>query len=140
MTGITQDSLVILLLRVGLLSGFTSIVAWTVVYTVLSKGRNWRSPIGRSFLRFALLIAALLVPFTLSLFVHLTRLNSRIVSWVDVVLIAAVSVEMAQRIIVFLRIGPAPRRTGAGHLPGDGLHPIDDPVPDAGGEVPDGTA
>lgn len=113
----TQDQLIILLLKIGLVSGFSCIVAWIAVYSRLSKGRNWRSPIGRSLMRFAILVAGLLVPFTLSLFFHLTRLDSRITAWYDVVLICAVPAEMATRIIVFLRIGSAPR----GRLPAE-LH------------------
>jgi hypothetical protein len=100
---LTQVQIAVLLLKIGLVSGFTSILAWAVVYTVLTRGRVWLNPIGRSLIRFALLIAALLVPFTLSLFFSLTRLDSRIVLWVDVVLVAAVSVEMMTRILVWVR-------------------------------------
>jgi hypothetical protein len=100
----TQGGIVILLLKIGLVSSFISIITWTAVYTKLSHRRNWATPIGRSLMRFALIIAALLVPFTVSLFFGLTRLDSRIVAWYDVVLIGAVPVEMVTRILVWVRI------------------------------------
>ena len=93
----------VLLLKAGLVSGFASILAWVAVYTALTRGRNWANPIGRSLMRFALLVASLLMPFALSLFFRLNRLDSRVVAWYDVVMIGAVSVEMWQRIAVWIR-------------------------------------
>lgn len=135
MAGITQDALAILLLKIGLVSGFSLIVTWVTVYARLSKGRVWQSPVGRSLMRFALLVAGLLVPFTLSLFFHLTRLDSRIVLWADVILIGAVPVEMGRRIALFIRIGPAPRGQGAAEL-----HDVPPPAEPPAEVITDGTA
>lgn len=96
----TQDQVVELLLKIGIVSGFFSLVAWVAVYTLLAPW--WHNPIGRTLVVKSLLIAALLVPFGLSLFFNLSRLDSRVTAWVDVTLIGAITPVMIWRTVVWL--------------------------------------
>lgn len=103
----TQDTLVILLLKISLISAFCSLVGWVVTYHRLSHG-NWRhNAIGQTLVTKTLLVAGLLVPFTLSLFFHLNRQDSRICGWVDVVLLGAIAPVMLWRSVVWLRVSRA---------------------------------
>ena len=104
----TQEQVIILCLKVGLVAGFASIAVWVAVYSRLAAW--WTSPLGRTLVIEALLIAGLFVPQILSLFFNLNRLDSRIAAWADVILIGAVTPVMAWRTAVFLRLGPSPRR------------------------------
>lgn len=111
----TQTQVIILCLKIGLVSGFTSIAVWVALYSRLAKW--WTSPIGRTLVIEAALIAGLFVPQILSLFYNLNRLDSRIAAWADVALIGLVTPVMIWRSIVFLRMGPSPGR----HPHGDGV-------------------
>lgn len=106
----TQDDLIILLLKIGLITGAVSLVGWVVVYSWLTKGAAWRNPIGQTLIAKTLLIAGLFVPQILSLFFNLNRLDSRISAWADVVLICAVTPVMIWRSAVWVRLS----RRGAG--------------------------
>lgn len=108
----SQEQWIILAFKIALISGFVSLTGWIALYTRLAKW--WRNPIGRSLVRLAALSAGLYVPSILSLFFHLNRLDSYIVGWVDVGLIALVTPEMAWRSAVWLRLHRA------GQLPQDG--------------------
>lgn len=97
----SQEQLIVLLLKIALIAGFTSIIGWVAVYTRLAKW--WRNPIGRTLVIKSLLLAGLLVPTTLSLFFKLTRTGSLIAAWVDVVLIGGIAPVMCWRTAVWLR-------------------------------------
>jgi hypothetical protein len=116
----TQDQLIILCLKIGLVSGFMAIAIWVAVYSRLAKW--WTSPIGRTLVIEAALIAGLFVPQILSLFFNLNRLDSRIAAWTDVVLIGAVTPVMMWRSAVWVRLHRLGRlpRNGNDH-PGGGL-------------------
>ena len=98
----SQDQWIVLLLRVFLISGFASLVAWIALYTKLA--RWWRNPIGRTLVIKTALIAVLFIPSILSLFFKMNRLTSHIAAWVDVVAIGAVTPVMLWRSAVWLRI------------------------------------
>jgi hypothetical protein len=100
----------LLLLKIGVISGFVTLVAWIVVYSRLAAW--WRNAIGRTLVAKTALIAALMVPFALSLFFHLNRLNSRVVGWVDTSLILAITPVMIWRIAVWLKISHKDREAG----------------------------
>lgn len=104
----TQEQVIILCLKVGLIAGFASIAVWVAVYSGLAKW--WTSSIGRTLVIEAVLIAGLFVPQILSLFFNLNRLDSRIAAWSDVALIGLVTPTMIWRTIVFLRMGTSPGR------------------------------
>lgn len=101
----TQDTMLLLLLKIVLISGFCSLVAWVAIYTKLAAW--WRNPIGRTLVAKTSLIAAMFVPSILGLFFHLSATTSRLAGWVDVVLIGAVTPVMCWRTIVWLRLGRA---------------------------------
>lgn len=98
----TQADWLILALKVACISGFCSLALWILVYSRLA---NWhRNPIGRTLVAKTALIAALLVPTTLSLFFQFNRLTSYIAGWVDVALIGLIAPVMIWRTAVWLRI------------------------------------
>ena len=92
-------------------------MTWVAVYTRLTKGDAWRNPVGLTLILKSLLVAGLFVPTTLSLFFHLSRLNSYIAGWADVALIGLVTPVMAWRTIVWIRLdrlGKLPRHEAEG--------------------------
>lgn len=112
-----QDSLIVLLLKIGLVSGFVSLTGWVLVYTRLTHRKAWKNPIGLTLMVKTLLIAGLFVPTALSLFFNLNRLDSRIAAWADVVLIGAVTPVMCWRTAVWIRLhrlGELPRNGDSG--------------------------
>jgi len=119
----TQDSLIILLLKVGLIAGFASIGLWTAVYSALASW--WESPVGRTLVIEAALIAGLFVPQILSLFFNLNRLDSRIAAWADVTLIGLVSPVMLWRTLVWVRLS----RSGKAGAAEGGAAPREDVKP-----------
>lgn len=98
----TQDQLIIWLLKAGLIAGFASMAVWVIVYGRLA--RWWDNPVGRTLVIETALIAGLFVPQILSLFFSLTRLDSRIAAWTDVTLIGLVTPVMCWRTIVWIRL------------------------------------
>lgn len=112
----TQDSLIILFLKIVLISGFCSLVTWVAVYTKLAPW--WRNPVGRTLVTKTLLLAALFIPSSLNLFLHLSRRDSRLVGWIDVALIGLVTPVMLWRVAVWIRLDRAGRLPRNGH---DGL-------------------
>lgn len=100
----TQDQAVILALKIVLISGFASLTAWVAVYTKLTSWGAWKNPVGRTLMVKSLLLAAALVPFTLSLFFTFNRLTSHIAGWVDVALIGAITPVMLWRCLVWVRL------------------------------------
>lgn len=108
----TQAQWLILALKVALISGFVSLVAWVVLYSFLAA---WiRNPIGRTLVAKTALIAGLFIPSMLSLFFHLSSHDSYIAGWVDVALIGLVTPVMLWRSAVWWRLHKA------GRLPRDG--------------------
>lgn len=98
----TQDQWLILALKIATICGFLSLIGWVVLYTVLAKW--WRSSIGRTLVAKTLLIAGILLPYGLSLFFNLNRLDSHIVGWADAVLIALITPVMIWRAAVWLKV------------------------------------
>jgi hypothetical protein len=107
---VTQDSLIVLLLRIGLISGFCSISAWVIVYSRLA--RWWGNPVGQTLVIKSALLAVLFVVVASSLFF---KLNRYFTGWADVTLIGAVTPVMIWRTVVWLRLGRAGRLPHDGH-------------------------
>jgi hypothetical protein len=101
---LSQDALIVLLLKIGIIAGFVSLITWVAVYTRLTRGAAWRNPIGRTLMVKSLLIAMLLVPSGLSLFLRLNRFTSHVAAWADVVLIGAIAPVMLWRSAVWVRV------------------------------------
>jgi hypothetical protein len=118
----SQDTLILLLLKVFLICGFTTLIAWVVIYTRLTGGGAWRNPIGQTLIIKTLLIAALFIPQVLALFFHLNRFDSHVAAWADVTLVGLVTPVMIWRSVVWLRLSrrdrdrdrAAERQGGAG--------------------------
>ena len=91
----------IIVFKAGLISGFVSLVGWVAVYTRLAKG--WHDEIGRTLVVKTLLIAALMVPSALSLFLHLSRMDSLVAGWIDAGLIWLITPVMLWRTAVWIR-------------------------------------
>jgi predicted ABC-type exoprotein transport system permease subunit len=98
---VSQDQVIGLLLRTFLISGFASIVLWVVLYSVWAPW--WRNMVGRTIVVKDALIAALLVPTAVALFVHLSRRNSLDLAWADVALLALITPVMSWRIVSWAR-------------------------------------
>lgn len=98
----TQDQLLILLLRIVLISGALSVTAFVAIYWRLAPW--WRDPIGRTIVIKDILLALLLVPSILSLFFHFSRVSSRIAAWTDLALFAAMTPVMIWRCVIWIRI------------------------------------
>lgn len=98
----SQDSWLILLLKIVLIAGEVSIVGFIAQYTRLAPW--WRSPVGRTIVIKDALLALVLLPTILSLFLSFNRLTSHIAAWVDVGLFALVAVVMGWRSWIWERI------------------------------------
>jgi hypothetical protein len=104
---VTQAAWLILAFRVALISGFCSLAAWVVLYTVLAPW--YRDPIGRTLVAKTALIALLFIPSILSLFFHISGRNSYLAGWVDAGLIGLVTPVMCWRSLVWWRLHKAGR-------------------------------
>ena len=103
----SQAQWLVLALKIALISGFVSLVGWVVLYSILA---DWpHSAIGRTLVAKTTLIALLFIPTTLSLFFHLSRLDSWVAGWVEVALIGLVTPTMWWRCRVWLKLHRAGR-------------------------------
>ena len=98
----TQTDWLILAFKIAVIAAFVSIAAFVAVYTRLAPW--WRNPIGQTIVVKDAIIAVLLIPSILSLFLGLNRLTSEIAGWFDVTLIALITPVMCWRIVVWRRI------------------------------------
>jgi hypothetical protein len=97
----TQADWIILFLKIGVVSGFISIVTWIWIYGRLVR---WKfESIGWTLVAKSALLAGLLLVTALSLFFHFNRTTSYVAGWVDVALILLVSPVMFWRSAVWLR-------------------------------------
>ena len=103
----SQAGWLVLALKVALIAGFISLAGWVILYSVLASW--WTSPIGRTLVAKTTLIALLFIPTTLSLFFHLSRLDSWVAGWVEVGLIGLVTPTMWWRSAVWLKLHRAGR-------------------------------
>jgi len=104
---VSQAGWLVLALKVALIAGFISLAGWVILYSVLASW--WTSPIGRTLVAKTTLIALLFIPTTLSLFFHLSRLDSWVAGWVEVGLIGLVTPTMWWRSAVWLKLHRAGR-------------------------------
>jgi hypothetical protein len=96
------DPLVLLLLRIVLISGVVSILAFIAQYTRLAKW--WQSPIGRTIVIKDILLALVLIPSILALFFEFSRVSSHIAAWLDIVLLGLITPVMWWRVWIWERI------------------------------------
>ena len=100
----SQEQLIILCLKIGLVAGFISLVAWVLLYSRLTRRAAWTDPIGQTLIIEALLLAGLFLPTALNLFFHLNLFDSHLVAWTDAALIGLVTPVMLWRCQVFIAI------------------------------------
>lgn len=98
----TQDQWAILAFRVVLIVIPVAVAMWVAVYTYLSKW--WKNPIGKTVVRFAVVVALAIVPSVLSLFFNFNRTTSRVAAWIDVVLFSQVAWSVLRRIPLWVRL------------------------------------
>lgn len=111
----TQQSWLVLALKIALVSGFCSLAGWVALYSVLAAW--WRTAIGWTLVIKTALVAAMFIPSILALFFHLSARASYVAGWVDVGLIGAVTPVMCWRSAVWWRLhraGQLPRDSGGG--------------------------
>lgn len=111
----TQDRLILLMLKVVLCADVAATLAFIGDYSRLTRWRWVRNPIGRTIVVKDILLVGAFLPSILSLFVNFSRLTSHIAAWADIGLFAGIGACMAWRILVFERIS---RREGG--LPRNG--------------------
>jgi hypothetical protein len=99
---VSQEAWIILGLKIAVIVGFISLAGWIAIYSALAPW--WKNAIGRTLVAKTALIAALLVPTGLSLFLRFNRLTSYVAGWVDVALIGLISPVMIWRSLVFWKI------------------------------------
>ena len=98
----TQAQWIILAFKVVTIAGFCSLTGWVVLYTRYAKW--WRNEIGRTLVIKTLLVALLLIPTALSLFVHFSRAAAYAARWADVALIGLITPVMIWRSTVWYKI------------------------------------
>jgi hypothetical protein len=105
---VTQFQWATLMLKIVLSLGFVSLIQWIVVYTRLEKW--WKHQLGWTLVAKTGIIAALFVPTTLSLYMHLTRADSYLIAWIDIVLIGSVTPVMIWRTVIWANAARDGRR------------------------------
>jgi hypothetical protein len=98
----SQDALLLLLVKITLIADIVSIAAFVGDYSRLA--RWWKNPVGRTIVIKDLFLLALIALTTLSVFFQFSRLTSRVAAWAQIGLLAAMAVTMAMRIVVFEKI------------------------------------
>lgn len=98
----TQDQLIILLLRIILIADVICIAAFIADYTRMAPW--WRNPIGRTIVIKDILLILVLIPSILALFFTFDRFTSYVAAWVDVALLGALIPVMLWRIAVWRRV------------------------------------
>lgn len=98
----SQYDWIILVVKIGTVSGFLSLAAWILIYGRLVR---WHfDPIGRTLVAKTALLCGLLLVTALSLFLHFNRATSLIAGWVDAGLILAITPVMIWRSVVWVRV------------------------------------
>ena len=109
----TQAQLIVLLLKIFLISGFVSLAGWVALYTWLTGGQNWRTPVGQTLVIKSMLVAATFLVVALGAFFPWFGRHPLVTGWIDVVLIGGVTPTMLLRSATWLRLHRA------GHLAGE---------------------
>jgi len=103
---VTQDQLIIVLLKTGLVCGIASLLTWVVVYGRLAPW--WRDQIGITLVAKSVIVIGQLLFLALSLFLHLSRLDNRLIAWLYTVFTLAITPVMIWRTVVWIRASRKP--------------------------------
>ena len=98
----SQEALILLCLKVTLVAGVLSVLAFVADYTRLAPW--WKDEIGRTLVVKDILLILMLVPTILSLFFSFSRLTSYVAAWTDVSMFALLTPVMWWRILVWQRV------------------------------------
>lgn len=98
----SQEQLLVLLLKIVLVADVAALAVFVAVYTKLAPW--WRSPIGRTLVIKDVLLVLAFTPTILSLFFRFSRLTSLAAAWVDVGLFALIAAVVAWRTVIWWRI------------------------------------
>ena len=97
----TQDQILLLLLKFGLISGVASLLLWIIVYTRLQPW--WHDQIGITLVAKSSIVIGQLIFLALALFFHLNRFDNRVVGWAYTIFTLAITPIMIWRTIVWIR-------------------------------------
>lgn len=101
----TEQQLIVLLLKIGLIAGTLANVLWVAVYTRFAKW--WRNALGRTLVIESILVAGLFVPQIITLFFPMTAQGTEDAAWVDVALVGVVTPVMLWRTVIWIRLDKA---------------------------------
>ena len=102
----TQDQVVLLLLKAGLVAGVASLLGWIIAYGRLQPW--WRDQIGITLVAKSSIVVGQLLFLALSLFLHLSRLDNRLIAWLYTVFTLAITPVMIWRTIVWVKASRNP--------------------------------
>ena len=98
----SQAQWLVLALKVALIAGFISLLAWVILYSVLSDW--WTSPIGRTLVAKTTLIACTFLVIVMPTFFPWFTRHPLVTGWIDFTLIALVSPTMWWRSLVWVKL------------------------------------
>lgn len=108
----TQDQILTLVLKIGLISGILSLVLWVVVYGRLEPW--WKDQIGLTLVTKTLIVVGQLSFLGLALFFRLNRSDNRLIAWLYAIFTLAITPVMIWRTVVWIRASKTSRQ--AQHL------------------------
>ena len=97
----TQDQWVVLLLRVAIPAAAASLLGWVLVYGRLQPW--WRDPIGVTLVVKSLIVVVQLTLLGLAVYLHLNRLDNRVIAWAYTLFTLAICPVMIWRTVVWVR-------------------------------------
>ena len=100
----TQEALLVLLLKVFLISGFVALAGWVGLYTWLTGGAAWRNPVGQTLVIKSLLVACTFLVIALGAFFPWFGEHPLVTGWIDFALIGGVTPVMWWRSAVWVRL------------------------------------
>jgi len=96
----------LLLLRIAIPAAITSLSTWIIVYGRLQPW--WRDQIGITLVAKSVIVIAQLCFLGLAVFLHLSRLDNRLVGWAYTVFTLAITPVMVWRTVVWIRASREP--------------------------------
>jgi len=102
----TQDQVMLLLLKAGIVAGIASVLTWIIVYGRLQPW--WRDQIGLSLVTMKVIVTGQLCFLGLAVFLHLSRLDNRLIGWAYTVFTLAITPVMVWRTVVWIRASREP--------------------------------
>lgn len=107
----TQESALLLLLKIALIADIASILVFVGDYTRLAKW--WHNPVGRTIVIKDLFLLIVVSLTAMSVFFQFSRLTSMVAAWIQIGALGAVAVVMLWRTVVFERFHRRGDRDGS---------------------------